>query len=213
MKCLFYELHDISVMLSRMGELLIRPDRFFLGIAQARENLVPPLIIVGAGSAISLAGMMIVSTFPGDYTGLMDPGVVLMQGLLPLIEWVFISAALYALARLFSGTGTFRATLQNIGYALLPMTCSILVGVLVSIGFRGGPRVLYPGPWLYILFAGSVVYYLLILWSCILWVFAVRHTHRISPGKSLASVLILVVLSVFAFYASAFGYIPSLPGI
>jgi|GEM_PF-1925454 len=177
--------HDIT-------DLLFHPGRFFERKATEEPDFLIPVLIVGAGWVIPLLTPFVMMAFlPGQnpQNVLAIPAVTSWYLLLfnPLTAWILVSLGLYGLSRVFSGTGTFMATLCDAGYGMLPLTLIAVLGVIISL--LGSP-VLYlavsPDIALSVIIGAVLLSLLLVLWSGYLWMYAVEKTHGISHGKAMA---------------------------
>ena len=96
----------------------------------------------------------------------------------------------------FSGTGTFILTLQNTGYAVLPLTIISLVPLIQALFFSKIGEI--PGTYdVLILFGFNILSLLFIIWTGYLWAAAMEKTHAITRSRSLvaASVTVLIYLA------------------
>jgi hypothetical protein len=109
-------------MFYEIKELLFHPDVFFTEKVGEEVDLVFPALIIFIGGIIGLVTPIGISAFiPGHSRNIiiMPDAVVVGLGL-AFITWILISGIFYGVCRLFSGTGTFYAALQNAAMALFP---------------------------------------------------------------------------------------------
>ena len=201
-------------------DLVFHPDVFFERISREPVNLLPPLTMVGAVGILNGAGaLLLIAMFsslgmgPVGVSGFLVAMVksVLCDMLTLLLIWGVASVYFYLASRLLSGTGSFPATVQNTGYGLLPL-------VLASFGYAIDAvtscfsLLLYhttsslPAAnvffWIHV--AGSVA---AVVWAGFLWMFAIRHTHSLTVGKSalvsgIFTLAFLVLATAFIGYAA-----------
>jgi len=174
-------------------DLLFHPGRFFERETSEKPDFLIPVLIVGAGWVFSLLTPFVMTAFlPGQNLRnvLAIPSVFWLL-FNPFTTWILLSLGLFGLSRVFSGTGTFLATLCNAGYGMLPLTLIAVLGLVTSplnIGLS--------------IIIGMVFLSLLLdLWSGYLWMHAVEKTHAISRGKAIAVagfVTFLFIVSKFA---------------
>ena len=204
-----------------LKDLLLHPDAFFARVAQGKVNLIPPLVIVGAGMFLNFLGLLLTLGF---YKSLISPefyshisgglvGSFICYSLItPLVIWGFFSFSLYGISRLFAGEGSLPATIQNVGYGMIPLTVSALVPVITSVvtiynyyAFLA-PRIswnmlfpwdVFPGDdsapigFFVLLIIGVVVF----IWMWYLWILAVRHTHQFTMRK--AAIITVVPVAIY----------------
>jgi hypothetical protein len=203
-------------------DLLFYPDTFFKNIAQEKVNLIPPVIIVAGGCAISLSGVIVPfginiihnqvsdNPLPLIYFGLIPFvwALVRCYVLWPFLGWVLVSGALYLISRLFSKVGSFFATLQNVGYGLVPWViftaASVVARSLLVIMPEDHTNILLnPGtvsPLLLYMIVNVLLFILFMLWCCWLWIYAIKHTCRIPVQRATVVVVLAVMVIVSAFY-------------
>lgn len=182
-------------MYSAIKNLLFHPDAFFTQKRGEETNIVIPALIIFIGGIVGLISPSVIDVFiPGHSRNIiMMPDTVIVSLGLPFITWILISGILYVLCRLFSGTGTFYATLQNVGYGSLPYTISLLFGIIdgVVIGrFVEISRIISIGA----LMGLGLLSLLFLIWSGWLWACAMEKTHFITHYKAIIAATIVVLL-------------------
>ncbi len=186
-------------MLSRVKELLFFPDTFFGQVTREKENLTPPVVIVGIAGVLNCISIAILLLTAGDYLILLLPMAVTWSLAQPFLTWVIFSLVLQVLSNRYSGTGTFRLTLQNVGYGMLPWALSHIFSLLTTLFIISNPKpalntmqsLSFPNGTLVIF---SVLAAALMLWTGYLWVYGIMHAQRIPKGKAVISVVVLLVL-------------------
>lgn len=196
-------------------ELLLHPDAFFARVAHEKVNLIPPLVIVGVGVVINIIMILLFFIAPSHsgysvdflmYGGLQrDVLLVFIIGsiIVPFGMWGFVSIAAYSISRVLSGSGSFYATIQNVGYGMLPWTLSMVVPV-VSFAYKFSTNTSYgifSGMWLTDPYTSSIICWVVSLWIGCLWIFAIRHTHQFSLKKAIGVIIISIVVSYVAYMA------------
>jgi len=196
-------------------ELLLHPDAFFARVSQEKINLIPPLAIVGAGVVINILMILLFFIAPSHsgysvdflmYGGLQRDVLmifIIRSIFVPFGLWGFVSIAAYGIAHLFTGRGSFYATIQNVGYGMLPWTLSMVVPVVLfaykfSTNTSYGP---YSGMWLTDPYTCCIIGWVVLLWIGYLWIFAIRHTHQVSLKKAIGVIIISVAVSQVAYMA------------
>ncbi len=186
-------------MIVAVRDLLFYPDTFFTRTVREEVNLVPAAIIVGAGCLATLAGIAVRIQFAGDYTGMAVLMIIVRYCILPFIEWGILSGLLFGISRLFSGSGSLAGTLQNTGYGMLPWTLSTIAGFFVTLLFFRKSPVVYTSMLHTPQFIAVAIFLLFFFWSCCLWVYAVKHTHRIPVQKASVAVFLSVMVCFLLF--------------
>jgi hypothetical protein len=185
-------------MYSELKELLFHPDLFFTRKTGEKIDLLIPAIIVLIGSMVGLITSFIVSGFLNitesrNILVVLTPTNFLIILLTPFLAWFLLSGVLYAVSRLWSGEGTFVATLQNTGYGALPLTILAIVpiinGIFLNVNVKI-PQIIGFG----IVIVFDLVTLLFVLWSGYLWTYAMEKTHTITHGKAVATASIAVLL-------------------
>lgn len=166
-----------------------------------RMREAPPLgLTVGVVTVVNLAtALMSVLTFralPGDPSGTgavlggLAPFVGLAGFLFWYLKWLGYGAVLHLTAQLLHGEGGPKATLVAYGLTGLPS--------LFMLPVQGLLAVLRPGEaleTLLIILAGLVV----LIWSVVLLVLALRELHNLTTGRAAAVVFIPVAVLTLAF--------------
>jgi hypothetical protein len=201
-------------MFQEIIDLLYHPDIFFERRNKEKINLVIPAIIVGIGGIVSLITPMVQQVFMygGDLSNfIVMPSAIIVFLVLPFIIWFMVAGILSVFSRLFSGTGSFPAMLQNCGYGYLPHTLLSPVVIINGIALSWLPAtssmILFG-----IITVLVIISFFSIFWSGWLWSVAMEKTFALSRGKAMvgaALVLLLyqspVLLNIFAhFQANGF---------
>jgi hypothetical protein len=188
-------------MLSRVKDLLFSPDTFFAQVTTEKEDLNPPIAIIGIAGALNCISMAILLLTAGDYLILLLPMAVIWSLAQPFLTWVIFSLVLHVLSNRYSGTGTFRLTLQNVGYGMLPWAVSHIFSPLTTLFIIGNPKTAIntiqslssPNGTLVIFSALAAA---LMLWTGYLWVYGIMHARQIPKCKAVIAVVILLVLYI-----------------
>jgi len=126
----------------------------------------------------------------------MEPSAAVWFLLLPFALWLVTAGILWVVCRLLSGTGSFRATLQNCGYGYLPQT---LLSPLLVINGIAQPwiSVMQPSIILRVLVAILGIGLILgVFWSGALWTSAMETTHGLSRIMAMAGPALVVLFSL-----------------
>jgi hypothetical protein len=202
-------------MYQQLKELLFHPDAFFKQKTKEKIDLLLPTIIVLIGSMVGLIASFVVSDFLNivelrHVMVILTPENFLIILLKPFIAWFLLTGILYGFCRLWSGTGTFIATLQNTGYGALPLTILTVIPIITGIFIDSNvnmPQILSLGIGLIL----DLLTVLFILWSGYLWAYAVERTHKIAHEKAIASAAIAVLLYLAYHVINMLGILNFLP--
>jgi hypothetical protein len=185
-------------------DLLFHPGRFYERKTAEKPDYRIPVLIAAAGWVFSLLIPVAYTAFSQKEGQINLFAVPAIYWLLfnPFIAWILLTLALFGLSRLFSGTGTFMATLCNAGYGMLPLTVAAFIQLVASP--LSGPAFSLAVPPVVstaIFYILNILKLLLILWSGYLWMHAVGKTHAISRVRATAAaglVTFLYLVWVFA---------------
>lgn len=198
-------------MFSGIWDLFLHPDAFFTRISQEKVKLIPPFVIVGMGAI--LFPIIHVLFWVWDKSGwsvdiLTHGGLVqhyimssiAMSFFMPFFIWGLFSVLIFGLSRVAGGTGSFPATLQNVGYGMVPWTLSAIIplGIFLYrfITYTGGPTFAgYSGLWILPAVFCALPLLGIMIWSSYLWIIAVIHMDHLPLVKS--AIITLVPVCVF----------------
>ncbi|MDD1680038.1 MAG: YIP1 family protein [Methanoregula sp.] len=174
-------------------------------------NLVTPIIIVGLACLFKTVPYLVILVTALAYP--VNPPItiaVLIVFLILLFIWIFLegffswgicSVLFYFLGRTPDSGGSFRITLQNTGYGLLPATLLKLpvAGAWIIVAWYHFFYLGLQGPvsaeYLSLINTGGLILGLAgLLWSGYLWTFGLVYALRIPSRKALLMVTIMVVL-------------------
>ena len=206
-------------------DLLVRPGAFFQNAMNEKESLkFPALIVLVGGIAGALYGYLI-GGLTGQLLGGIVPGmgtiIVLSTAIGALIGtfifWAIWAGVMYAFSLIFKGEGTFRRTLEFIGYGYLPQVFGTLITFIIALDYI--PRIHVPqlsaaasqnpdliteavkalmhDPAMMELSQISMIISMVfLLWSANIWIFGMQHARKLSPRDAALSVGIPVVLYI-----------------
>ncbi|MDD1671597.1 MAG: YIP1 family protein [Methanomicrobiales archaeon] len=203
-------------------QLILTPDAFFEEKLKEPENLNKPLpifIVLGVLGAISayLVTQVTMQALPRevqDFAGIAT-GMAVVGGIFGVfIMWLVVAVVLYALSALFKGSGTFKRTLEFIGYGFFPQLIGSIIGLYLMYDFSSTVKVQQVSstdPQLisdaisslmnhpsFIL--ASIVGILFLLWSANLWIFGLKHARTITMRNAVFAVLAPV--AIYIIYSS-----------
>ena len=205
-----------------MLDVLIKPIKFFEARMKEAESLKVPLLIVLISGMISgivaflmarIALEMLSETLPPEALGLASTigGISAFVGavVVSLVIWVVFAAVFFGISWLLKGEGTFKRTLEFVGYGYIPMIIGGIISAVLIYNFISTaqiPQVTDPAQiaeivtqWIMkspMLQLSSIIGTLFMLWSANIWVFGLRHARNLSTKNALITVGIPVALYV-----------------
>ena len=206
-------------------DTLIRPGAFFQDAIAEKESLkIPGLIVLALGivSAVNanliggLTGKMMAGLIPG-MESIISISIILGALLGIFVFWGIWTGVFYLISSLFKGQGTFKRSLEFIGYGYLPQIFGALLTVIVAIQYI--PRVIIPEittaaaqdpqvimdatkalmhdpAMMEMTQIISIISIVFLLWSANIWIFGMRNARQLSERDSALCVGIPVVVYI-----------------
>lgn len=204
-------------------DLLIRPGAFFQNAMNGEESLkFPALGVLAGGIAGAMYGYLI-----GGLTGQLLSGIMPGMGTIislttvlgaligTFIFWVIWTGVMYVFSFVFKGEGSFRRTLEFVGYGYLPQVFGTLITFVIALDYI--PRIHVPqlsaaaaqNPELMteavkalmhdpammeLSQIAMIISMVFLLWSANIWIFGMQHSRKLSPRDAALCVGIPVVL-------------------
>jgi hypothetical protein len=203
-----------------MLEVLIKPNGFFE--ARMRETVslkVPVLIVLISGLISGIAAYLITGltlemlseTLPPEALGLATTigGISAFIGALvaSLIIWVVFAAIFFGISSVFKGEGSFKRTLEFVGYGYIPMILSGIISTILMYNFVSTAQIpLLTDPtevaevirqWVTqspMVRLSSIIGMLFMLWSANIWIFGLKNARNLSTRNALITVAIPVAV-------------------
>jgi len=203
-------------------DILIRPREFFQYAITEKESLKIPGLIVFALGIVSAVYAYLIGGLTGKMMAGLIPGMesmiavsTILGALLGIfVFWGIWTGVFYLISSLFKGKGTFKRSLEFIGYGYLPQIFGALLTVIVAIQYI--PRVIVPeittaaaqDPQLIqeavkalmrdpammeMTQIISIISIVFLLWSANIWIFGMRNARQLSERDSALCVGIPVV--------------------
>lgn len=206
-------------------EVLIKPGVFFQDAIAEKESLkIPGLIVFTLGIISAIYGYLI-----GGLTGKMMAGLIPgMESIIAIstilgalfgvfVIWVIWAGVFYLISSLFKGEGTFKRSLEFVGYGILPQIFGAILTIIVALQYI--PRVIVPqitsaatqDPQLIqdavkalmhdpammeMTQITSIISVVFLLWSANIWIFGMQHSRKLSPRDAALCVGIPVVVYI-----------------
>jgi len=203
-----------------MIEVLTNPNKFFEARMKGEESLRIPVLIILISGIISGISVFLMSsimmeamskTLPPEAQGFisfMPIGGAIGAFVGSFIVWVVIAAIFFGISWLFKGSGTFRRTLEFVGYGYIPMIISGIISAVLVYNFISTVQIpvvtdprkiaeaiapLMKSPLMQL---STVIGILFMLWSANIWVFGLKHARNLSTRDALLTVAIPVAIYI-----------------
>lgn len=208
-----------------LTELFLNPGAFFDDAMTRDESLnVPVLVILGLGIVSAVYGYLIggltAKMMAGAMPGL-DAIIILSSVLGALIAtfifWVIWAAIMYGLSSLFKGQGSFRRTLEFVGYGSLPQVIGAVITLVAAIEYI--PKISVPSftsamlqdpvlleqamkafmhdpAMVELTQITTLVTIVFLLWSANIWIFGLQRSRQLAVRDAALCVGIPVVLYI-----------------
>jgi len=202
--------------------VLANPGKFFEERMKNEERLgIPALIVVLSGAVGGVSAFLMTSKtmeilgemmrMPagagGVFTSVMAFVSVIGAVVFSLLFWLIITAIFYGISAIFGGEGSFKRTLEFVGYGYIPTIFAGIIGAAltyhlvstltlphipagaepmeVSRIVQAWAQGLKRHP---ISMLSSAVGILFTLWSANIWIFAVKHARGLTTRNALLTV-------------------------
>ena len=206
-------------------DILIRPRVFFETAIAEKENLIIPGLIVLTLGIISAVYAYLIGGVTGKMMAGLMPGmesIIAISTIIGALFGIFIfwgiwTGVFYLISSLFKGKGTFKRSLEFIGYGYLPQIFGALLTVIVAIQYI--PKVIVPGitsaaaqdPELIqeavkslmhdpamreMTQITSIISIVFLLWSANIWISGIRNARQLSERDAALCVGIPVVVYI-----------------
>jgi hypothetical protein len=205
-----------------MLEVLTNPNGFFEARMKEGESLkVPVLIVLISGLISGIAAFLITGitlemlseTLPPEAQSIAMTvgGISAFIGALvfSLIIWLVFAAIFFGISMVFKGEGSFKRTLEFVGYGYIPMVLSGIISTVLMYNFISTaqlPHITDPAEiaeiitqWMTtnpMVRLSSIVGILFMLWSANIWIFGLKHARNLSTKNALITVGIPVILYI-----------------
>jgi hypothetical protein len=206
-------------------DILIRPGAFFQDAIAEKESLrIPGFIVLTLGIVSAVYAYLIGGLTGKMMTGLM-PGmesIIAISTILGALFGIFVfwgiwTGVFYLMSSLFKGKGTFKRSLEFIGYGYLPQIFGATLTLIIAIQYI--PRVIVPEiasaasqdpqqiqeavkalmhdpAMMEMTQIISLISIVFLLWSANIWIFGLRNARQLSERDSALCVGIPVVVYI-----------------
>lgn len=200
-----------------LNSLLFDPDSFFREKARENIDFKYPVLIILAVAVIAMVSSFLVMNqlsgmFPSDMGSYVSTAAIIfgvVGGLFgTFIYWLILTGILYSITYVFESKGSFKRTLEFVGYGFVPQIFSGLIGIVItywlttSVDFslqdpqlisESMTQMLSNNPLLYV---SQAVGILCLLLSAYIWVFAILHARNLSVKNARITVGVPVGLYI-----------------
>ncbi|MDD1718735.1 MAG: YIP1 family protein [Methanoregulaceae archaeon] len=195
---------------------------------------MPLLILFIGGVAGAILGYITTGPFVKLYA---DPGIGMFTTISGIaggfvsffISWIVIAAILFLISMAFRGSGTFKRTLEFIGFGMLPQVLGAIISIIIAPSYfsrivvspirsltdiqvvlQAQNQVLKSPAYIEYQHIAAVLGIIFLLWSANIWIFGLKHSRNISLKHAVITVLVPVVIFAgislyFAFFGMPFG--------
>ncbi|MHB8163949.1 MAG: YIP1 family protein [Methanoregula sp.] len=206
-------------------EILIRPGAFFQNAMNNKESLKFPALIILAGGIVGAMYGYLIGGLTGQLLNGIMPGMDTIIALTTVIGaligtfifWVVWAGVMYAFSFAFKGEGTFRRTLEFVGYGYLPQVFGTLITFVIALDYI--PRIHVPQlsaaaaqnpdlmteavkalmhdpAMMELSQIAMIISMVFLLWSANIWIFGMQHSRKLSPRNAALCVGIPVVVYI-----------------
>ncbi len=192
-----------------------------------KENLKVPALIVIAGGIVAAAYAYEVGGLTGQMMGNLMAGigtiiaVWAIAGALigTLLFWVIWAGIFYTMSSLFRGKGSFRRTMESVGYGYLPQVAGTIITLIISFFYIPKVRVpeisaaalqdpqviqeaikalMHDPAMMELAQISSIITIIVLLLSANIWIFGLKHA-RVLPIRD-AAICVLVPVVGYVVY-------------
>lgn len=200
-----------------LNNLLFDPNSFFEEKSRNNVDFKYPVLIIFVIAIISMASTFLVMNqlsglFPSDTSSYISTAAIafgIVGGLLgTFFYWFILTVIFYSISYVFDSKGSFKRTLEFVGYGFVPQIFSGLIGVVITYWLTASVDFSSQDPELITesitqMFSNNPLFYvsqavgiLCILLSAYIWVFALLHARNLSFKNAALTVGIPVGLYI-----------------
>ncbi len=220
----YVSFHGDYSMSLKILDLLVNPNTFFQEVVQEKENFKIPFVILLATAVVAaiygyvyggLTAAMMASGMEGIGPTILAASVIgAFLGI--FVFWAVWTGVIFLMLMVFKGAGTFRRSLQFVGYGFFPQLFGSVISLIVALEYL--PKVVIPHisqaaiqdpqlmqeavkslmhdpALLEFTQISTLISIVFLLWSANIWIFGVQHAR----GLSVKNAVICVMAPVIAF--------------
>lgn len=199
------------------NNLLFDPNSFFREKSRNNVDFKFPVLIIFVTAIIAMvSSFLVMNQFSGLLSSDMNSSISTIAivfgiagGLIgTFLYWFLLTGILYSISYVFDSKGSFKRTLEFIGYGFVPQIFSSLIGVVITYKLTASADFSSQDPQLITesvtqMFSNNPLYYtsqiigiLCLLLSAYIWVFALLHARNMSIKNATLTVGIPIGLYV-----------------
>lgn len=192
-----------------MSNLLFNPNLFFSEKSKMEVNFKYPILIMLVNSVIGIVSIILTmnkikeSLHYGENTFasmLIIGGAIVLGLIITFLNWFITTGIFYCISSLFKSEGSFKRTLEFVGYGYVPKIFSGLVSFFVSyislssINNLQNPQAFTENLRQTYLLPEQIIVILCLLLAAYIWIFALLHARNMSIKNAILTVCIPVSL-------------------
>jgi len=191
------------------SDLFLKPDAFFQDLITKKESLMKPATIIlaagiAAGAYACLVGGLTATMMAGIMPGMET--IIVLSAFFGALFFTFIlwvlwwSGVTFAISTIFKGKGSFKRTMEIVGYGYIPQVVGIIINSIVAYLYipkvkvptlsaaaiqdpqliQEATRALMHDPAMMALTQiTSIVSIVFLLWSANIWIFGLKHARML----------------------------------
>jgi len=202
--------------------ILIHPTAFFQDALTEKESLKIPGLIVFSLGIVSAAYAYLIGGLTGKLLSGIVPGMESIIAITTILGaffgiflfWVLWTGVFFLISSVFKGKGTFKRSLEFVGYGYLPQIFGVILTIIVALQYL--PRVVVPRitsaaaqdpqaiidatnalmhdpAMMEMIQIASLISIVFLLWSATIWIAGMRSARQLSDRDSALCVGIPVV--------------------
>jgi hypothetical protein len=206
-------------------DILLKPRAFFQNAIEEKESLKIPGLIVLALGIVSAVYAYFMAGLTGKMTAGLIPGmesIIAISAILGALFGIFVfwgiwTGVFYLISSLFKGKGTFKRSLEFIGYGYLPQIFGAVLTIIIAIQYitrvivpeittaaaqdpqliqEAVKALMHDPAMMEMTQIISIISIVFLLWSANIWIFGMRNARQLSERDSALCVGIPVVLYI-----------------
>ncbi|AKB72102.1 MULTISPECIES: YIP1 family protein [Methanosarcina] len=202
-----------------LNNLLFDPNSFFREKSRNNVDFKYPVLIILVIAVIAMVSSFLAinqmrGLLPSEMSSYISTTAIIFGAVWGLIwvflTWFIVAGILYSISYVFDSKGSFKRTLEFVGYGFVPKILSSLIGVFVSYKLTSSVDFSSHDPQLIAestaqMFSNNPLYYtseivviLCLLLSAYIWVFALLHARNMSIKN--ATLAVGIPVGLYAVY-------------
>lgn len=200
-----------------LNSLLFDPNSFFREKSRNNVDFKYPLLIILVIAIIKMVSSFLVMSqlsgmFPSDMGSYVSTAAIIfgiVGGLFgTFFYWLILTGILHSISYVFESKGSFKRTLEFVGYGFVPQIFSGLIGIVITYRLTASIDLSYQDPQVItesmtqmlsnnpLYYASQAIGILCLLLSAYIWVFALLHARNLSMKNAAITVGVPVGLYV-----------------